>query len=268
MVLLRLWRNLMRRVLLIFGCLALSLGLLVIVLAGSVLAVDLGQGVGEPVVHVVEGGTAVWNGGPAIEFNKTVGLDPSVCATESQLTIPSGGGTVYYCYNIEITGDVTMTLHTVVDDKLGIVLGPSFPFTLTPGALAFFTITTNITQTTVNSATWRAFNPGPTDVVTGSDTALVKVEGPILALTATNDGPTAIGRETTLGTFIVGGGFETYDWDFGDGITGTGALTTHIYPAIGVYTAVVTATNAFNSMTATTVVMVNYRVSMPAVFRP
>lgn len=258
----------MKRVLFILGCFLAAAGLVGLVLAGSVWAVDLGQGGGEPLVHVVREGTAVRQSGPAIEFRKTVGLDPQGCAAESQVTVPSGGGVVFYCYNVEVTGDVTMTLHTVVDDRLGTLLGPGFMYPLPPGSIAFFTITANITETTVNSATWRAFNPGPTDVVTGSDTALVKVEGPIVGLTATNDGPTAVGRETTLGTIIEGGGFETYAWDFGDGVTGTGAMTTHVYPAIGVYTAVVTATNAFNSLTATTVVTVNYRVNMPVVLRP
>ena len=34
---------------------------------------------------------------PDIDFNKTVGTTPGVCATESEITVPAGT-TVYYCY--------------------------------------------------------------------------------------------------------------------------------------------------------------------------
>lgn len=265
----------MKRVLLVVGSILLPLGFFYLVLAGSVWAVEMGQGEGAcqdcvPAVHVKAGETAaVGGGGPSIDFNKTVDQDPNSCGPNGQITLPPGGGTVYYCYYVENTGDVTLTMHTVIDDKLGTLLGPGFPVNLTPGAIGYFTIEVNITQTTANSATWRAFNPGPADVVTGTDTALVIVKGPILALTATNDGPTALGRETTLATVISGGGNETYTWDFGDGDFGKGAVMTHVYPSLGVYTAVVTATNSFNSLTASTVVTVIHPpVYMPAVLRP
>lgn len=264
----------MKRVFLIIGCLLLPLGVLFLGVAGAVGAVELGQLGGpcencQPVVHLEPGEGLVSREGPEIEFDKTVGLDPSTCAVDSHLTVTSGGDTVYYCYRIENTGDLTLTLHTVIDDKLGTLLGPGFFVNLTPGAIGYFTVEVNITQTTMNSATWTAFNPGPTDVVTDSDTALVLVEGPITALTATNNGPTTIGMPTTFDTEIEGGGFETYAWAFGDNVTGTGAMTSHIYPAIGVYTAVVTATNSLNSMTATTIVTVTHPpVFMPSIFRP
>jgi hypothetical protein len=237
-------------------------------LAGSVRAIELEAGEDGPTVHFGAGTTAVIEGGgPAILLTKTVGLNPQICAPNDELTIP-GGGTVYYCYYFTNIGDVTMMMHTVVDDQLGTLLGPGFPISIVPGATAWFSFEVNITQTTVNSATWRSFNPGPTDVVTSTDTALVIVPGPITALTATNDGPTPLGRATTLATIIEGGGNESYAWAFGDGITGMGSITTHIYPALGVYTAVVTATNSFNSLTASTVVTINQAAYMSAVLRP
>jgi hypothetical protein len=267
--------QMMKRFFLIIGILLLSAGFLFLVLAGSVRAGQLAQSGGPcrncgPVVHIEEGAAVTEKGnGPAILFEKTVGLDPNSCAASGQLTVVSGGDTVYYCYHIENSGDVALTMHTVVDDKLGTLLGPAFPLNLIPGATGFFTIQVNITETTVNSAAWTAFNPGPVDVVTGTDTAEVIVEGPITALTAVNDGPTALGRATTLATIISGGGFETYTWSFGDGDFGTGSPVTHLYPALGVYTAVVTATNAFNSLTATTTVTVIHPpVYMPAAFKP
>ncbi len=265
----------MKRVILIIGCFLVPVLFLYLLMVGTVTAVEKTDGEDATCIDcgptIYQGERMAVNelgGGPAIILTKTVDTNPQTCASSETYTLPAGGGTVYYCYFVGNVGDVTMTLHTVVDDQIGTLIGPSFPFALIPGATAWFTIGVNITQTTVNSATWRAFNPGPTDVVTSTDTALVIVEGPITALTATNDGPTTLGRETTLATMISGGGNETYTWAFGDGLTGTGGITSHIYPAVGVYTAVVTATNSFNSLTASTIVTIHYANYMPAVFRP
>lgn len=95
---------------------------------------------------------------PSLAFTKTVGTDPNACATTDSITIPAGGGgtDVTYCYSMTNTGNVTFELHTVTDDQLGTVLGPGFPAVVGPGTSAYFTYTTLITQTTVNSATWSA----------------------------------------------------------------------------------------------------------------
>jgi PKD repeat protein len=53
---------------------------------------------------------------------------------------------------------------------------------------------------------------------------------------------------------ITAGSNVSYVWDFGDGTTGNGRVVTHIYTAPGNYTAIVTATNAVSSDTATTAV--------------
>ena len=44
----------------------------------------------------------------------------------------------------------------------------------------------------------------------------------------------------------------SYTWNLGDGVSATGVITTHTYPAVGVYTASVTAFNSVNALTATT----------------
>jgi PKD repeat protein len=61
---------------------------------------------------------------------------------------------------------------------------------------------------------------------------------------------------TTLMASVVTGDDVSYTWAFGDGDTGSGANTTHTYPDVGVYTAVVTATNSVSTVTATTVVTI------------
>lgn len=119
-------------------------------------------------------------GQPAIEMTKTVGIDPSACATTNSITVPAGGGgtDVFYCYTATNTGDVTLDLHTVVDDQLGTVLGPGAAQTLTPTASYWFTATALITQTTVNSATWSATDATGGNGVSASDTATVTQDAP------------------------------------------------------------------------------------------
>ena len=82
------------------------------------------------------------------------------------------------------------------------------------------------------------------------------VDVPITGLVATNDSPTELGSLTTLTATIATGTNVTYAWDFGDGTMGSGAVDTHTYPAVGSYTATVTATNGTNTASATTVVAI------------
>jgi subtilisin-like proprotein convertase family protein len=112
---------------------------------------------------------------PALALTKTVGLDPTACATESNLTIEAGGGgsDVTYCYYMTNTGNVTFTLHHVNDDQLGDVLGPGFASAVGPGNSAFFTVTTLITQTTVNVASWTASDADGVYTATAASTAVV-----------------------------------------------------------------------------------------------
>jgi CSLREA domain-containing protein/uncharacterized repeat protein (TIGR01451 family) len=91
---------------------------------------------------------------------------------------------------------------------------------------------------------------------TSSVPVVTIVVEPITGLAATNDSPTTIGNMTTLMASTATGGDVSYAWTFGDGDTGNGANTTHTYPDVGVYTAVVTATNPVSTLTATTVVTI------------
>jgi hypothetical protein len=110
---------------------------------------------------------------PSITFNKTVGTDPGDCATAAAITV-TAGTLVTYCYEVRNTGTLTLSRHTLSDTELGVLLN-NFPYNLSPGAAAFLTQSTIIATTTVNSASWTAFNPGPVDQVQDSDTATVTV---------------------------------------------------------------------------------------------
>ena len=107
-------------------------------------------------------------------------------------------------------------------------------------------------------------------------TVTVSVEAPVSGLTLTNDSPTVLGAATAFTASVAGGTNVTFDWDFGDGETGSGpAITTHTYAMTGTVTAAVTASNAINNMTTTTVVTItsvtepstDYSVYLPLVIR-
>jgi subtilisin-like proprotein convertase family protein len=80
---------------------------------------------------------------------------------------------------------------------------------------------------------------------------------PINGLAATSSSPSPLGAVTAFTATVVSGTEPiTYTWDLGDGAIGSGAYFTHTYTAAGVYTAIVTATNVANSLTAQTTVSV------------
>lgn len=98
---------------------------------------------------------------------------------------------------------------------------------------------------------------GATETRTGYVTLTTGGSGtPIADLLATNDSPTELGRATPLAATTSTGSNVSYDWAFGDGGTGNGAVMLHTYPAGDTYTAVVTASNSFSSITATTTVTI------------
>ena len=101
-------------------------------------------------------------------------------------------------------------------------------------------------------------------------TVPVAVEEAIAGLAAWNDGPTPLGQPTLLAATITAGTHVSFTWAFGDGNAGNGAAVSHIYPAAGTYTAVVTAANPVGVVTATTGVVVLpllWRVYLPLVVR-
>jgi PKD repeat protein len=67
---------------------------------------------------------------------------------------------------------------------------------------------------------------------------------------------------------VATGSDVVYTWALGDGSTTSGQVVTHTYPVPGDFTAVVTASNWFNSATVTSSVRVaGYRVFLPVVTR-
>ena len=88
-------------------------------------------------------------------------------------------------------------------------------------------------------------------------------------LVATNDGPTLLGSTTRLTATITAGSNVTYTWSLGDGDSDVGQTVAHTYPAIGIYTATVTATNSINILTTTTNVSITdlIRLYLPIILK-
>jgi uncharacterized repeat protein (TIGR01451 family) len=82
------------------------------------------------------------------------------------------------------------------------------------------------------------------------------VEVAVAGLTAENSSPTTLGEITYLIASVTAGSNVTFEWDLGDGSSGSGPVVMHTYAAAGSYTAVVTASNNINSLTTTTLVTI------------
>jgi len=80
---------------------------------------------------------------------------------------------------------------------------------------------------------------------------------PVQGWTAVNNSPTALGTATQFTATISAGDAVSFTWGFGDGSpVAAGQYVAHQYAGVGVYTAVVTVTNSFDTLNKTTVVVV------------
>ena len=107
-----------------------------------------------------------------ISLNKTVGVQAAQCATTDSITLPAGGGTVYYCYTVTNNGLNPVNTHTLVDSQLG-TLFTNFNYTLAPGASYSYIVQATVNSTVTNTATWTASDGTGSD--TATDTATVNV---------------------------------------------------------------------------------------------
>lgn len=92
-------------------------------------------------------------------------------------------------------------------------------------------------------------------------TAQVTVQEPISGVVALSSSPTILSDPTFFTATVTTGTTPVFTWGFGDGITGTGAFLSHTYPAVGTYTATVTATNAVSTLTDSVSVIVSEPIS-------
>lgn len=111
------------------------------------------------------------------------------------------------------------------------------------------------TAASVYSVTLTISGMGGVDTLTRAKFITV-TNVPITGLIAINSSPTMLGQPTTLTATIAAGRNVNYEWAFGDGTFGDGAALTHTFTDVGVYSAIVTASNSVNVITATTIVTI------------
>lgn len=156
----------------------------------------------------------------SIVFEKTAGTNPSDCATGNEIQVQPGT-LVTYCYRVINTGNVTFSLHSLVDSELGTLLS-DHSHSLIPGASYFITESETILTHTVNSATWTAYNAGPSDVISATSLATVTM---LLAPDIATD-PTAIyatqktGAQVTQTLTILNNGSGELEWEMSEEPTG------------------------------------------------
>lgn len=94
-------------------------------------------------------------------------------------------------------------------------------------------------------------------VPVGTPTCTPFPVAPVVGLSAANSSPTPLSVPTRLTATVQSGDAISYSWSLGDASpVQFGSQVTHTYGAPGVYTATVTAQNAANTLTATTLVTV------------
>jgi predicted outer membrane repeat protein len=69
-------------------------------------------------------------------------------------------------------------------------------------------------------------------------------------LSASNDGPTLLGSTTAFTATVSFGVAVSYEWDLGDGHSGSGSTVSHVYAAPGSYNVTVKAANGAGSLLA------------------
>jgi uncharacterized repeat protein (TIGR01451 family) len=183
-------------------------------------------------------------------------------------------------YTLQVINEGNVDLHAIILDLVPEHVTPTqgllwWMTTITaPGGIwegtAAFLIEPGYSGPLTNVLQVRTFE-GISETITHTLGATSAITG----LQVVNDSPTLLLRTTMLTATITAGSDVTYLWDFGDGSPllsrspnlKRGVQVYHVYPAVGVYTATVTAENKYGSVVGSTQVSI-VQPSGPPVYLP
>lgn len=222
-----------------------------------------------PYSFVVQGNGFV---GPAIRLDLTVGPAGGGCPTTKRLRV-APGSTVTYCYRVINTGTVDLTTSRLVDSAFGTLLdGAAIP--LVKDGAFFHIIERTVAVTTTHTATWTAYNPGPTDEASATDSATVVAEFEAPAITSGAPPRGSLGTPysfTFAGTGLPAPSFSVTAGSLPPGLSlnsVTGALT-GTPTAVGSYSFTLAANNGVtpNATQEYTLTIERFRLHLPVLRR-
>jgi beta-glucosidase len=248
-----------------------------------------GPGTGTPTgsVNFFDNGTSLGSGSLDLNGQATLSLASLAVGAHNAITATYGGDTIFagstssaYAHTVNQANTITSLTSAPNPSIFGqtvtltATVGVSSPGAGLPtGSITFMIGSTLITQTlsasgvAVYSTSALAVGLHPAAATYNGDTNFssstqtltggqVVTDTAIAGLTAANSSPTGLTNATFFTATINAGSNVTYQWNFGDGQTGSGATAIHTYAAAGIYTAIVTATNSAGSLPAMTTVYV------------
>jgi hypothetical protein len=140
-------------------------------------------------------------GGPALDLilSGTTDLTADGCGAGESFAVPPGTD-IRFCYFAGNPGSVTFSRHDL-SDSLGTIF-TDFPFNLEPGFAMFLMQNRRPIASGAFVAQWSAYNPGPTNLVTATDSNPVTITAPLLSCN---------GATSTFSTGLPVG-WTSYDW--------------------------------------------------------
>lgn len=129
----------------------------------------------------------------------TTDLSHDGCGTAESFAVPPGTD-IRFCYFAGNPGTVTFTRHDL-EDSQGVIF-TNYPITLPPGSAAYLMQNRHPVSTGSNVGQWSAYNPGPTDLATDSDSTPITMTP---ALVACNGSTSTFSNGLPVG-------WTSYDW--------------------------------------------------------